>query len=207
MKLLLLGTLMLSLPLAMVAQTQHLAFKQDGEFASFSSSPDPLSSISLTVSRSFSSTGGASASLNYSAFTVSADFTSETFVQVVGQIPASAFTGHNTQRLILDFDTSQLDPSTSFSQSCTVDLNFFTETCTSAPTGLIHLEFKENGFQRTRVLNFEEEIIIGSTTSHIHQRSDSSTANVQGSLFGLPVSGTSATVGVNHNSSLEVIKN
>jgi hypothetical protein len=207
MKRLLLGTLMVFLPLAMLAQTQHIKFKQSGEFASFSSSPDPLSQISLTVSRNFSTTAGASASLNYSAFTVTADFTSETFVQIVGEIPASAFTGQNTKHLVLDFDTSQLDPSTSFTQNCTVDLNLLIQVCGPAPTGLIHLEFEENGLQRTRVLDFNEEIINGSTTTRIHQKSDNGSANVQGSLFNVPVSSASATVGMNKESSLEVIKN
>ena|SRR5258708_1898452 len=204
MKQLFVVTLMVCLPLVTVAQTQHITFKQNGESASFS---DPSSNTNLTVSRTSSTNSAATASLNYSTFTIAPDFSSVTFVQITGAIPASSFTGHNTQHLVLDFNTSQLDPNNSFSQSCTVDLINFTVVCGPGPLGLMHLEFEENGLQRTRVLNFDEEIISGLTTTHIHQRSDNSTANVQGSLFGVPVSSTSATVGVNHNSSLEVIKN
>ena len=104
-------------------------------------------------------------------------------------------------------DTSTFDPTTIFAQSCTLNLGTFEETCGPVPTGLIHLEFQENGAQRTRVLDLNEEIINGSTTTHIHQTSDNSTANMQGSIFGVPFTTTNANVGVNKDSSLEVIKN
>jgi hypothetical protein len=147
-----------------------------------------------------------SATINYSTFSIATDFSSVTFVQIFGAIPATSFTGTTTKDLILDLDTSTLDPTTSFSQSCTIDLSTFIETCGPAPTGLIHLEFKENGVQRTRVVDFNEIVTNGSTTTHIRQKSDNSTANMQGSIFGTAFSSSTATVGVNHEGSLEVIK-
>jgi hypothetical protein len=207
MKRLFVFTLTLFLPPAMVAQKQRIKLKQAGEFASFSLNTDPLTSVSLSVSRSSSTNTAPSATLNYISITLAADFNSETFVQVIGEIPASAFTGQTTRNLVLDLDTSTLDPSTIFAQSCTLDLGTFAETCGPVPTGLIHLAFQENGVQRTRILELDEEIINGSTTTHIHQTSDNSTANMQGSIFGVPFATTNANVGVNKDSSLEVIKN
>ena len=56
------------------------------------------------------------------------------------------------------------------------------------------------------VLALGEEITIGAFTTRIHQRSDNSSANVTGTVFGVTASGA-ATVGVNHSSSLEFIRN
>lgn len=210
MKRLLVVTLMGFLPLAMAAQTTRVFFKQAGEFASFSSNPDQFNSISLSVSRVANSGTPATASISYTQITLAADFNSETFVQIFGAIPATAFTGATTADLILNLDTSTLDPTTSFSQSCTLDFSTFNEVCGPAPTGVITLEFQENGIQRTRVIDFNEVITNGSTTTNIRQKSDNSTANVNGSIFGAPFSNTNpnttASVGVNHDSSLEVIK-
>jgi hypothetical protein len=91
-------------------------------------------------------------------------------------------------------------------QSCTIDLNTFNVQCGPGPLGLIHLEFAENGLQRTQVLDLNEVITSGSTVTHVHQRSDNSTANVQGSIFGVPVVGASASVGVNLSSSVEITR-
>lgn len=200
-------TLMILAPLAATAQTTMFKFNQDGEFASVSQSTDPNSNFTLNVSRNFSTGAGTTASISYLAFSLAPDFSTLTFTQIVGLIPSTAFTGQNTQSLALSLDVSQLDPTTSFSQTCTVDLNLLTVTCGAGPTGTIQLAFRENGAQRTRVLALGEEITVGSFTTRIHQRSDNSTANVSGTIFGTTVSGSGATVGINHNSSLEFVKN
>lgn len=200
-------TLLVLAPLAVSAQTTMFKFNQDGEFAAISQSTDPNSNFTLNVSRNFSTGAGTSASISYLAFTFAPDFSTLTFTQIVGQIPSTAFTGENTQNLALNLDVSQLDPATSVSQTCTVDLNSLTVTCGAAPTGTMQLNFRENGAQRTRVLALGEEITVGSFTTRVHQRSDNSTATVSGTLFGTTVSGSGATVGINHNSSLEFIRN
>lgn len=199
-------TLMMLAPLALSAQTTMFKFNQDGEFASLSQSTDPLNSFNLSVSRNFTTTAGSSASLTYTDFTFAADFSSVTVTQIVGAIPATDFTGQNTQNLALSFSTSDLDPTTSFSQTCTVDLFSFTLMCGAITPGTIQLSFTENGAQRTRILALGEEITIGAFTTRIHQRSDNSTANVTGTVFGVTASGA-ATVGINHSSSLEFIRN
>lgn len=198
-------TLMLIVPMALTAQVTVQKFNHSGEFASFSHS-DPSSTLQLTVSRQFDTGTGVNASINYFASSFSADFTSFTFTQIVGTIPGSTFVGQSTQSLVLTLDTSQLDPS-AFNQTCTVDLNTFIETCGPGASGSISLSFQENGAQRTRVLALAEEITVGNMTTRIHQRSDNSTANFSGTIFGTSVSGTDGTVGVNHNSSLEYIRN
>ena len=196
------------LPLALTAQTQHLKFTNDGAFARVSADSDPLSNFRLQVSRG-STNSGTSTNLSFFSVTFAPDFTSATFVSIAGTIPNSSFTGDNTRNLVLDLDTSTLDPSTSFSQSCTLDFSspdpFF--TCGPIPAGSIHLSFNENGFQRDHILALEEFTTFGPITIHSHNRADSSSANVQGSILGTSVSSTSASVGVNHMSTLEFIKN
>jgi len=199
-------TLMLLAPLAVQAQTTMFKFNQDGEFASLNQSTDPNNNFSLSVSRNFTTTAGSSASLTYTSFSFAADFSSVTVTQIVGAIPATDFTGQNTQNLALSFNTTDLDPSTSFSQSCTVDLFSFTLTCGAITPGTIQLTFTQNGAQRTRILALGEEITTGGFTTRIHQRSDNSSANVTGTVFGVAASGA-ATVGINHSSSLEFIRN
>src|SRR5262245_21166207 len=194
--------------LTLSAQTQHLKFKQDGEFATLNMSTDPLVSVDLSVSRNSVSGSPASATINYTSITVAPDNSSESFVIIFGQIPASALTGQNTQHLTLDFDVSQLDPSTSFVESCSVDLINFTVDCSlPPPTGGIHLDFQENGAQRTQILALEQVTTTGPVTIRTHQKSDNSTANVTGTVFGTAVTGATATVGVNHSSTLEMISN
>ncbi|HEU4413570.1 MAG TPA: hypothetical protein VFT65_02220 [Candidatus Angelobacter sp.] len=200
-------TLLVLTPLAVSAQTTMFKFNQDGEFASISQSTDPNSNFTLNVSRNFSTGAGTSASISYLAFAFAPDFSTVTVTQIVGTIPSTAFTGVNTQNLTLSLDVSQLDPTTSFSQTCTIDLNTLSVTCGAGPTGTMQLSFTENGAQRTRVLALGEEITVGAFTTRLHQRSDNSTANVSGTIFGTTVSGSGATVGVNHNSSLEFIRN
>jgi hypothetical protein len=205
MKSLLVAGLLMFLPLAMAAQTTQFKSSQEGEFASLNSTTGPNSSFNLQVSRNSATAAGTSATVSYVSFTFAPDFLSFTFIQIVGAIPASDFTGQNTQNLVLSFNTSDLDPNNSFSQSCTFDLVLFTTTCGPVPAGTIQLAFQENGAQRTRVLALGEEITNGPITTRIHQRSDNSTANAQGTVFGATVSSTAATVGINHNSSIEVI--
>ena len=199
-------TLMVLAPVASSAQNTHLKFNQDGEFASFSLSTDPSSSLTFSVSRNSSTGAGTTASINYLSFNFSSDFSSLTIVQIVGAIPAAAFTGQNTQNLTLNLDMSQLDPATSVSQTCVLDVITFDITCGPGPTGSMQLDFRENGVTRTRVLALGEEITVGPFTTRIHQRSDNSSATFSGTIFGTPVSG-SATVGINHNSSIEHIRN
>ena len=195
-------------PLALNAQTQHFKFTNDGAFAAISADSDPLSNFRLQVSRS-SFNRETTTNIIFFAFTFAADFSSATLVQIGGQIPNSAFTGDSTQTLVLDLDPSTLDPMTSFSQSCTLDFSAVDPvfTCGEAPAGTIHLEFHQNSFERDRLLAREQFTTFGPITIHSHNRADSSSANVQGSILGTSVSSTSASVGVNHMSTLEFIKN
>lgn len=195
------------LPLALSAQTQHLKFTNDGAFASVSTDSDPLSSLRLDVSRG-STKSGSSTNLTFNSITFAPDFSSVSFIVIVGAIPDGSFTGDNTNSLTLDLDVSTLDPTTSFSENCTADLTSGDPIVTCTPlTGSIHLSFSENGFQRNRVLAFEGFSTFGPITMHTHQRSDTGSANVQGSILGTSISSSSATVGTNHMSTLEFTKN
>jgi hypothetical protein len=210
MKRLFLVTLLVSIvvaPVVLNAQTTVFKFNQDGEFASINQS-DQNSTTSLTVSRNFSTGNTRTVSLSYVSF--SFDFVNNLFLvtQIVGAIPDGDFIGQSVQNLTLNFSTSDLDPTTSVSQTCTIDLtNLGNTTCGSGPTGSISLTFTQNGATRTRVLALGEEVTVGNFTTRIHQRSDNASANVSGSIFGTSISGGGATVGVNHNSSLEFVRN
>jgi len=196
------------LPLLVAAQTanQHQRFTLEGAFATFSEFTPPFTAVSLRVSTTMSTGTPATASLQYSLVSETSDFSSLTITNVFGPIPASAFTGQNTQQLSLNIDTTTLDPTIFFSETCTIVFATATETCAAGPAGVIQLNFQENDFQSTQI-NLHQVDDNGPVTTRIYQRSDNSTANVQGSVFGSDVSGSPASVGVNHNSTLEIIHN
>jgi hypothetical protein len=193
------------LPLSLAAQTTQVFFKQTAEFASFSQSPDAFNSLSISVSRVANSGSPASASILFTQLTVAQDFSTETFTEISGAIPATSFTGASTANLVLNVDTSTLDPTTSFAITCVVDLNALTEVCGPPTNGVIQLTFQANGVQNTRVIDFNQITTNGPVTTHIRQKSDNGTANVSGTVFGTAISSSQATVGVNHDSSLEII--
>lgn len=194
------------LPLSLAAQTTRVFVKQSAEFASISqSSPDGLSSLSLSVSRIANSGSPATAQLLLTQLSVAPDFSSETFTEVSGTIPASSFTGANVANLALNVDTSTLDPTTSFAVTCTVDLIALTEVCGPPANGVISLTFAANGVQNTRIVDLNEVFTNGPVTTNVRQKSDNGTANVTGTIFGTAISSSQATVGVNHESSLEII--
>jgi hypothetical protein len=185
---------------------KHMKFTQEGEFASISTTLGPDASINLNVSRGSSSTSPTATFINFIFFQFSSDHSVETVTQIFGEIPNSAFTGTSTKSLVLDLDTSTLDPATSSSTTCTINIITFDITCNSGNLGTIHLAFSENGIQATRILNQEEEDIAGPVTTLIHRRSDNGTADMQGSVFGVPVSSSAASVGVNFSSSVEITR-
>ena len=180
--------------------------EQDGAFAQVSVSA-PGSTFSLNVSRG-STNDVASTTLNYSDIEEPADFSSITFTNIFGTIPNAAFTGNNTTSLVLDLDTTQLDPATSFSQTCTLVFDPFSEVCETGPLGTIHIAFQENGINRTRILQLDEEQVAGPVTTRTHQKADSGSADFQGTVFGVPVSTSqgSATIGVNHLSTVVITR-
>jgi hypothetical protein len=148
--------------------------------------------------------------LIYTFLQFGADGNSSTLTQVFAPIPNSSFTGQNTQRMVLDVDTSQFDPSNSTVSTCTTTFRpVLNVACTdTAPTGIIHLEFKENGLQRGRLLNINEETIEGPLTIRHHGRADGSSANVEGSYLGVPVVDIGgSSVGLNHDAFWSVTKN
>jgi hypothetical protein len=197
--------LLVIFPLSLAAQTTRVFFKQTAEFASFSQNPDAFNNMSLSVSRVANSGTPASASILFTQLSVAQDFSTETFTEISGAIPASSFTGATTANLVLNVDTSTLDPTTSFAVTCVVDLNALTEVCGPPANGVIQLTFQANNVQNTRIINLNEIFTNGPVTTHVRQKSDNGSANVTGTIFGTAVSSSQATVGVNHESSLEII--
>lgn len=147
--------------------------------------------------------------LFYTFFQFGADGNSSTFTQVFAHIPNGSFTGQNTQRMILDVDTSQFDPNDSVISTCTATfLPVLTVVCTdTAPAGTIHLEFRENGLQRGRLLAFQQETTLGPLTVRERANGDSSSANVKGTFLGMPVADTLAFVGTSQDTSWSITRN
>jgi len=202
MKKLLLAAVVL-LPLALAAQTKHVKLTNDGAFASISTS-NSTSNFELEVSRAFSTGNNTSTNLFFISSSFNADLTAFTLIEIVGPIPNGAFTGDNTKNLALDLDPSTLDPTVTTIESCTLD---FTQpslgfVCGPLPAGTIHLSFQENDLQQSHLVQTQIST-VGPVTINSHQRSDSGSANVQGTIFGTSVSSSNGNVGVNHLSSIE----
>lgn len=201
MKRLVVFAAMMFFPLALMAQIDF-KFTQDGAFATFSQFTPPFTSVSLQVS-SGTNNGVAAVSLQYSLVSEPADFSSLTITNVFGPIPAGAFNAQNTQQISLNIDTSTLNPATFFSETCVITFATGVETCGAGPAGLIQLTFQENDLQSTQV-NLHQVQISGPVTTRTHKSSDESTASVQGTAFGTQITSASASVGINHMSTIEV---
>jgi hypothetical protein len=191
------------LPLALVAQTKHVKLTNDGAFASISTS-NSTSNFELEVSRAFSTGNNTSTNMFFLSSSFNADLTAFTLIEIVGPIPNTAFSGDNTKNLAIDLDPSTLDPTVTTIESCTLD---FTQpslgfVCGPLPAGTIHLSFQENDLQQSHLVQTQTST-VGPVTINSHQRSDSGSANVQGTIFGTSVSSPNGNVGVNHLSSIE----
>ena len=188
---------------APASPTSKMKFTQDGSFASLtlSSTTSGFTTINLQVA----SGTGTSDSLQYSLVGESADFNTLTITNIFGAIPASAFTGQNTQNLALSIDTSTLPAGALTSESCTIVFNPFSINCGAGPAGPISLSWRENDAVSTTV-NSHTTTQVGPVTTKINQHSDNSTANVTGTIFGTDVSAASAQVGVNHMSTIEITR-
>lgn len=201
-KLLVIATVVL-LPLALAAQTKHVKLTNDGAFASVSTS-DSLSNLQLQVSRAFSTGNNTTTNLFFFSSSFSADLTTATVIEIVGPIPNTAFSGDNTKSLALSLDPSTLDPTVTTIESCTLD---FTQpdpvfVCGALPPGTIQLSFQENDIQETTLVQTQTSI-LGPVTVISHQRADTGSATVQGTIFGTSISSANGSSGVNHLSSIE----
>jgi len=201
-KLLVVATVVL-LPLALAAQTKHVKLTNDGAFASVSAS-DSLSNLQMQVSRGFSTGNNTSTNLFLFSSSFSPDLTVATVIEIVGPIPNSSFSGDNTKNLTLDLDPSTLDPTVTTIESCTLD---FTQpspafVCGALPPGTIHLSFQENDIQQSSLVQTQTST-LGSITVISHQRAETGSATVQGTVFGASISSANGSSGVNHLSSIE----
>lgn len=201
-KLLVIATIVL-LPLALAAQTKHVKLTNDGAFASLSTS-DSLSNLQFQVSRGLSTGNNTSTNLFFFSSSFSPDLTVATVIEIVGPVPNTSFSGDNTKSLLFDLDPSTLDPTVTTIESCTLDFTQPDPTfvCGALPPGTIHLSFQENDIQETSLVQTQTSI-LGSITVISHQRSDTGSATVQGTIFGTSISSANGNSGVNHLSSIE----
>lgn len=185
-------------------QSTKMKFTQDGAFASLIFTSSSATSGTTAISFQVATGTGSTDSLQYSAVIEGPDFSSLTLTNIFGTIPATAFTGQNTQNLALSVDTSTLPDGTIFSETCTLIFSpSFSFSCGAGPAGQISLNWRENDAVSTTT-NDHTKTTVGPVTTITNQHSDNSTANVSGTIFGTDVSGASAQVGVNHMSTIQV---
>jgi hypothetical protein len=206
MKKILLAMLAVSFPLAITAQTAHFKSNIEGAFASVALAPDPLTTINLSVSRGTTS-GVSTTTIAFFEDVFASDFNSITITEILGNIPNSAFTGDTVQGLNLSLNTSTLDPTTTFSETCVLSLVDFSFTCSPITQGSITLSFRSNGFLKNQILTAATVQTFGPVTIRTHQRANTVSANVTGTVFTPSVSSSNATVGVNDQSQIEIIRN
>jgi hypothetical protein len=193
------------LPFALSAQSAHFKSTQNGAAASVSVNPDAFTQINLQVARG-SINGVANTNIFFVDAVFAPDFQSLTFTQIFGPIPDAAFTGDNVQGLHLNLDTSTLDPTVTFSETCQLDLVTFISTCGPATPGLIQVDFIGNSAMSTQVITSETVQTFGPDTIRSHQSSTNTSANAQGSVLGVAISTTGATMALNKNSAIEITR-
>ena len=191
----------------------HFSFIQQGTFADVATGiPNGNITLQVQAGTDPNNPGQNATFLMYTVFQFIPDATGTNFVQsnftqVFGTIPNGSFSGPTTERMILDVDTAQMTPLVI--SNCTA--TFFPVldiVCTdTAPTGIIHLEFKENGLQRGRLLNMQSESTLGPVTVREHASGDQSSANMKGTFMGIPVADSLTQIGVNRNVFLDITKN
>jgi hypothetical protein len=205
MKQLLAAAVMALFPLALTAQSAHFKTTQSGASASVALNPDQFTQLNLQVARG-SINGVANTHIVFIDAVFAQDFQSLTFTQIFGPIPDSAFSGDNVQGLHLNLDTSTLDPTVTFSETCMLDLNTFIFTCGPATPGLIQVDFVGNSAMSTQVITSETVQTIGPDTIRTHQSSTNTSANAQGSILGVAIATSGATIALNKNSAIEVTR-
>ena len=184
--------------LAMMAQTSTDVVHQDGLTAQALAFTGGTS-IDLNVSRGTDTSGQVETFLFFDTFQQTSDGFIDTFAS--GQIPDASLQGHDPAHVVLDVDTSQL---TNFiSSSCTFSFVTFTQTCGPAQTGLIHLEWRQVRATTTHT-SLDMQQTFFQVRINTHQVSDTASAALSGSFFGLDPSSGGGEVGVNHGSTIEI---
>lgn len=192
---------LLFLPALLVAQTNpDVAFHSNGIFAqviTFNNGTD----IALNVSRGTDSSGTASTFLMYNMFTDEPDSFSDTFG--FGTIPDGSFLGDDPAHLTLNVDTSQL--SGFVASTCTFSFVSFTQSCSPAAVGLIHVEWQQN-----RVFTMHEVSDVQQTFLQIrvqeHTEADVASSTASGSIVGSSFQDAGGQAGVNHNSGIQIFR-
>lgn len=189
-------------PIVLFAQTTTPAtvFHSNGAFAQLLTvTPDGLE-IVIQVQRGTDSSGNPSTFLTYDTFGPVPDGFVDTFAS--GVIPDSAFQGGDPAHLSLNIDTSQL---TDFSSSsCTLSDIDFSVICGPGTVGLIQLDWKQDNFSSTHTVSNVQQT-FAQFMSQQHTVADTASALVTGSFLGATISASGQT-GVNHNSTLQIVK-
>ncbi len=179
---------------SMMAQAPN-SIHSSGAFANvfaFASGSD----IFLNVTRS-DNNGVTRTFLNLDIFSFSPDGFTDTFA--FGQIPNDSLKGDNSRQLNLNLDTSQM---TSFGIStCTFSFSTETGSCGPGPTGVIQLEFQQDGNITVRTVSDASATFFQSDV-HTQQNSDSASALVNGAILGIPLINISSNIGTNHDTTI-----
>jgi hypothetical protein len=113
--------------------------------------------------------------------------------------------GDNPANISLTVDTSQVPGFFSTTRTF-VFFPSFSETCTGGPFGVIDLQWKQIGNFSTHSVSTVQQN-FGVVTLQSHGESDTALALVNGSILGSPMANAVGNSGVNHNTTLTLIKN
>lgn len=123
----------------------------------------------------------------------------------LGLIPNNSLAGDNTNHLSLNIDTSQLSNFQTI--TCTSSFVTFITTCQPGSiAGVIQLDFQQDGSFSTRTISDTKQV-FSQFSEQSHQNSDSASAVVNGSVFGIPVSNGPGSTGTNRDSTITLTSN
>ena len=196
--------LLLLCPVVLFAQTSSPAttvFHSNGASAQLLTiTPDGLEII-IQVQRGTDASGNPSTFLVYDTFGPVPDGFVDTFAS--GVIPDSAFQGGDSAHLSLNVDTSQVDGFSS--SSCTISDIDFSISCGPGPVGLIQIDWKQDNFSSTHTVSNVQQT-FAQFMSQQHTVADTASALATGSFLGATINSVSGQTGVNHNSTLQIVK-
>ena len=158
------------------------------------------SQVFLHTSRSSSPGGTTATFLSFDTFTTTADGFTDTFA--FGQIPSDSLRGDSSKHISLSVDTSQVD--SFFTSTCTCSFSTFNVTCQSGPFGLVQLDWQQNGQFSASTVS-DNKFAFFQFTQRTQVNADGNSADVTGSVLGIPVSNGQGGVGVNHDSTVTIL--
>jgi hypothetical protein len=190
--------LLLASALLVVADAQTTIFKNSGAYAR-SNFPN----IGVFVGNGEFAGGTNQPFLNYSTFTPNPDG-SYSYSSGYGNIPNSAFTAKNVDRMSLNVDTSQIAGFQA--ETCNVIFQpTYSSTCTAGPFGVIQLDWQQNGYSST-ITKQDLTATNGPVTTSMRSDSTFASGDASGTFLGTPVVDNASQLGTDKSRDIIITK-